>query len=105
MFILVNQCCLAFLSCGVYSNSIWYDVIPMKVAHIILSHPWLYDRDVHHCRKENTYSIQEKKITNIKLTSLYLLEKQIVVTSLIHPILIFGKDQNTSNISKKMLRY
>ena len=56
MFILVNQCCLVFLSCGVYSNSIWYDVIPMKVSHIILSHPWLYDLDVHHCGKENTYN-------------------------------------------------
>ena len=60
MSILVNQCCLVFLSCGVYSNSIWYDVIPMKVAHIILSHPWLYDRDVHHCGKENTYSFMFK---------------------------------------------
>ena len=48
---------------------------------------------------------KKKKLRDIKLTSLYLLEKQIVVTSLIHPILIFGKDQNTSNISEKIPKF
>ena len=32
----------------------------MKVAHIILGHPWLYDQDVHHCGKVNTYSFMFK---------------------------------------------
>ena len=36
MSIPVNQRCLVSLFCGVYSDSIWCDVIPMKVAHIIL---------------------------------------------------------------------
>ena len=56
----VNQRCLISLSYGVYSDSIWCDVLPMNVAHIILGRPWLYDRDVHHCRKENTYSFMLK---------------------------------------------
>ena len=60
MSIPVNQHCLVSLSCGIYSDSIWCDVIPMKVAHIILGRPWLYDRDVHHCGKENTYSFMFK---------------------------------------------
>ena len=34
------------LFCGVYSDFIWCDVIPMKVAHIILGRHWLYDRGV-----------------------------------------------------------
>ena len=55
MSIPVNQCCLVSFSCGVYNNSVWCDVIPMKIAHIIFGHPWLYDLDVHHYGRENTY--------------------------------------------------
>ena len=32
----------------------------MKVAHIILGHPRLYDRDVHHYGRENTHSLMFK---------------------------------------------
>ena len=41
--ILVNQRCLVSFSCGVYNYFVWCDVIPMKVAHIILGRPWLYE--------------------------------------------------------------
>ncbi|KAL6313102.1 hypothetical protein AAG906_018817 [Vitis piasezkii] len=34
--------------------------IPVNQSHIILGRPWLYDRDVHHCGKENTYSFMFK---------------------------------------------
>ena len=54
MSILLNQQCLVSVSYGVYRDSIWCDVIPMQVAHIILGHPWFYDRDVHYHEKENT---------------------------------------------------
>ena len=54
MSISVNKRCLVSFSNGVYSDSVWCDVIPMKVAHIILRRPWLYDRDVHHYGRENT---------------------------------------------------
>ena len=53
--ILVTQHCLISFSCGVYNTSIWCDVIPIKVTHILLGHPWLYNRDVHHCGRENTF--------------------------------------------------
>ena len=39
MSIPVNQRCLVSFSCGVYNDSIRCDVIPMKVAHIILGRP------------------------------------------------------------------
>jgi hypothetical protein len=58
--ILVIQRCLVSFSYGAYKDSIWCDVIPMKVAHIILGRPWLYDRDVQHCGKENTYAFSFK---------------------------------------------
>ncbi|KAL5715946.1 hypothetical protein ACHQM5_017696 [Ranunculus cassubicifolius] len=60
----VTQRCLVSLSCGTYTDSIWCDVIPMRVTHIILGRPWIYDRDVYHCGRENTYSFlfKSKKI-------------------------------------------
>jgi len=36
-------------------NTIWCDVIPITVTHILLGSPWLYDQDVYHCEKTNTY--------------------------------------------------
>ncbi|KAF7147941.1 hypothetical protein RHSIM_Rhsim03G0243100 [Rhododendron simsii] len=42
------------------SDSIWCDVIPMNVTHILLGRPLLYDRDVQHCGKENTYAFSFK---------------------------------------------
>nr|XP_024931657.2 uncharacterized protein LOC107422641 [Ziziphus jujuba var. spinosa] len=56
----VTQRCLVSFSCGVYNDSIWCDVIPMKVTHLLLGRPWLYDRDVFHCGRENTYSFMFK---------------------------------------------
>ena len=43
MSIPVNKRCLVSFSYCVYSDFVWCDVIPMKVAHIILGRPWLYD--------------------------------------------------------------
>ena len=60
MSIPVNKCCLVSFSYGVYNNSVWCDVIPMKVAHIILRRPWLYDRDGHHYGRENIYTFMFK---------------------------------------------
>ena len=41
-FIPVMKRCLVSISCGQY-DSIWCDVIPMTVTHILLGRPWLYD--------------------------------------------------------------
>ena len=60
MPITINKRCLVSFSYGVYGDYVWCDVIPMKVGHIILGHPWLYDRDVHHYGRENTYSFMFK---------------------------------------------
>ena len=54
-FIPVTERCLVSISCGQYNDSIWCDVIPMTVTHILLGCPWLYDQDVYHCEKNNTY--------------------------------------------------
>ncbi|XP_028056995.1 uncharacterized protein LOC114260987 [Camellia sinensis] len=56
----VTQRCLVSFSYGFYNDSIWCDVIPMNVTHILLGRPWLYDRDVQHSGKENTYAFSFK---------------------------------------------
>lgn len=43
--ILVSKRYMVSITTGPYSDSIWYDVIPMNVRHILLSHPWFYDRE------------------------------------------------------------
>lgn len=35
-----------------------YGVIPMRVCHILLGRPWLYDRSVKHDGRENTYTFE-----------------------------------------------
>ncbi|CAL5428331.1 unnamed protein product [Camellia sinensis] len=56
----ITQRCLVSFSYGFYNDSIWCDVIPMNVTHILLGRPWLYDRDVQHSGKENTYAFSFK---------------------------------------------
>ena len=53
--ILVAIQCLVPISCGRYNDSIWCDVIPMTLTHILLGCTWLYDQDVYRCEKNNTY--------------------------------------------------
>ena len=59
--ILVTHRCLISFSCGIYSDSIMCDIIPMKATHILLSQPWLFDRNVKHYGRENTYALMVGK--------------------------------------------
>ncbi|GJT49754.1 hypothetical protein Tco_0975911 [Tanacetum coccineum] len=41
----VSKCCLVQFSIGKsYKDEVWCEVIPMVVAHILLGHPWQFDR-------------------------------------------------------------
>lgn len=51
----ISKRCLVPISYGCYKDSIHCDVVPMNVTHILLGRPWLFDYDVHHCGKENTF--------------------------------------------------
>ncbi|XP_058068206.1 uncharacterized protein LOC131217311 [Magnolia sinica] len=55
-FIPVTKRCLVNFSLGRYEESLWCDIIPMKVTHILLGRPWIYDKDVTHKGRKNTYS-------------------------------------------------
>ena len=53
-----------FFFCGIYSDSIMCDLIPMLVTYILLGRPWLFDQNVQHNGKENTYALMvgEKEV-------------------------------------------
>ena len=62
----INSRCLISLSIGKnYRDELWCDVIPMDACHILLGHPWMYDRKVMHNGFLSTYSFSRggKKIT------------------------------------------
>ena len=48
-----------------FEESVWCEVLPIKVSHILLGRPWLFDRRVQHNGYENTYALihnERKKI-------------------------------------------
>ncbi|GAV87100.1 hypothetical protein CFOL_v3_30526 [Cephalotus follicularis] len=49
------------------------DIVPMDACHVLLGRPWLYDHDMVHCTKPNTYSFQRAK----KTYTLHPLKEQI----------------------------
>ncbi|PRQ55245.1 putative retrotransposon gag domain-containing protein [Rosa chinensis] len=55
----VNDRCLVTYTIGKLVDSVTCDVLPMKVCHILLGRPWLYDKKVQHCGYNNTYSFKD----------------------------------------------
>lgn len=43
---------------GKYKDSIWCDVVPMDVFHVLLGRPWQFNRCVIHDGRANTYTFQ-----------------------------------------------
>ncbi|XP_022899409.1 uncharacterized protein LOC111412720 [Olea europaea var. sylvestris] len=53
----VHKHCLVQFSIGTkYSDELYCDVIPMDACHLLLGHPWQYDRKAMHDGFKNTYS-------------------------------------------------
>ncbi|PKA62667.1 hypothetical protein AXF42_Ash012254 [Apostasia shenzhenica] len=74
----VTQRCLVPIQLGTYSEKIWCDVLPMNIAHVLLGRPWLYDRDVIHYGRSNTYvfTFKGKKVKLNPAKSLKLKSKE-----------------------------
>ena len=90
----VTHRCLISFSCGIYSDSIMCDIIPMKVIHILLGRPWLFDRNVEHYGGENTYALMvDKKEVVLKPMTLAEMDKFKVSK----PKVIEGKDLEAKN--------
>jgi len=54
----VTKRCLVPLTIRAYTEQIWCDVLPMDACHILLGRPWLYDHDVTHYGRANTYEFK-----------------------------------------------
>ncbi|RVX12056.1 hypothetical protein CK203_010779 [Vitis vinifera] len=52
-----SRCLVTFNFSNNFELSAWCDVLPMKVAHIMLGRPWLFDEKVQHDGYENTYTL------------------------------------------------
>ena len=52
-----SRCLVTFNFNNNFELSTWCDVLPMKVAHIVLGTPWLFDERVQHNGYENTYTL------------------------------------------------
>ena len=92
--ILVTHRCL-FFSCGIYSDFIMCDMIPMQVTHILLGRPWLFDQNVQHNGKENTYTLMVGEEFVLKPMTLAEMDKFKVSK----PKVIEGKDLETKKSS------
>ncbi|PKA47968.1 hypothetical protein AXF42_Ash016315 [Apostasia shenzhenica] len=60
----VTQRCLVPIQLGTYSKKIWCDVLLMNIANVLLGRPWIYDRDMIHYDRSNTYvfTFKRKKV-------------------------------------------
>lgn len=53
----INTRCLVNFTMGHnISDEVWCDVVPMDACHILLGRPLLYDKDMTHYTRPNTYS-------------------------------------------------
>ncbi|GJR32797.1 reverse transcriptase domain-containing protein [Tanacetum coccineum] len=67
----VSKRCLVQFSIGKsYKDEVWCEVIPMDAAHILLGHPWQFDRKTKHDGFQNTYSFKKDGV-NITLVLFY----------------------------------
>jgi hypothetical protein len=56
---ITNTMCVEF-SIGNYTDTVECNVVPMTFCHLLLGHPWQYDRDVHHKGKAKTHQLHWK---------------------------------------------
>ncbi|KAF3965530.1 hypothetical protein CMV_010297 [Castanea mollissima] len=88
----VTHRCLISFSCGIYSDSIMCDIIPMKVTDILLGQPWLFDRNVKHYGRENTFALMIGKVILKPMTSAKMNKFKVS-----KPKVIEGKDLEAKN--------
>ena len=53
----ISCCLVTFLFGEDFEESVWCEVLPIKVSHILLRRRWLFYRRVQHDVYENTYTL------------------------------------------------
>jgi len=64
-----SRCLLSLFVGKSYKDEISGDIVPMDTCHVLLGHPWLFDRNVMHdgCLNTYTFTKDHKKVTLILL--------------------------------------
>jgi hypothetical protein len=57
--VIVTKQCLLNFQIRSFQENVLCDVIEMDACHILLGRPWLFDSQVHHDGKENTYEFKK----------------------------------------------
>ena len=75
----VNKQVLVSFRIGKYEDEVLCDVVPMQAGHLLLGHPWQYDRRVKHDGFTNKYSFEhnQRKVTLVPLTPKQVHEDQV----------------------------
>ncbi|CAL2249473.1 unnamed protein product [Prunus armeniaca] len=53
---ITSRCLVKFTIGNTIEDEAWCDVVPTDACHILLGRPWLFDKDMMHSTKANTYS-------------------------------------------------
>lgn len=81
---------------GKYKDKVLYEIMPMDACHIILGHPWKFDRNVRHDGERNYYKFKKD---DIKHTFVPLKEEGIAEKS--SPKALLLVERNFDNRWKK----
>ncbi|XP_031259943.1 uncharacterized protein LOC116118114 [Pistacia vera] len=54
--LITSQCLVKFIMGGNLEDEALCDIVPMDVVHILVGRPWLFDHEMDHKTKPNTYS-------------------------------------------------
>lgn len=59
--LVTSQCLVKFTMGGNLEDEALCDIVPMDVGNIFIGRPWLFDHDMVHKTKLNTYSFSKRK--------------------------------------------
>jgi Mg-chelatase subunit ChlI len=64
---------------GKYEDEVLCDIVPMQARHLLLRHPWQFDRQVKHDGFTNKYSfvLHQRSITLVPMTPQQVYEDQV----------------------------
>jgi len=87
--LLVDEQCEVEFQIGKYKDKILCDVMPMDVCHILLGHPWQFDRGAVHDGKTNRYKFVKD---GIRHTLVPIKEESAAEASGVKALLLGGKE-------------
>lgn len=101
----IHERCLVTYSIRSFRDQVLCDVLLLKVCHLLLGRPWLYNKKAQPCEFKNTTFQHGKKVTMVPcLDVLYMKLKKTVGSYLLHHMLsggdgLLGPPRNSMGLS------